>query len=494
MFESFTQKGIALILCVVLLFANLPLSAFAQEQTVELTLESYFSGTPSTQKVPTYRALADSMNEQLKNFEERIDIYDFKILDTEENQQIIIDILSGGLPECFHIALGFSLASRGDYLSAVVPTYIYSKSEYEKMLVECDTAAEKMLSGIKNNSKLSDVEKLLLLHDRIAVACEYDYANYNLGSIPQISHTMYGVFVNEVAVCQGYALAYAYLLDKLGIENYYCASKALFHAWNIVIVNGKSYHVDITMDDLVWDVTGQVMHNNFLVSTEELRKNNHNAYDFDSSPTDTTYDNYFWENSETAFTLLNDEIYYIDSVGNHIMRYSDQKSLYDIKNHWMANATQYYVGDYARLSTDGKDLLFSLDDGIYKLNLTNGKAEIIHKPVLAEKFSVYGFAYKDGMLVYDLSTSPVFDSETKKLFEYKVPYKAAEDLPYTPGDIDGNETVDLIDVVALAQFIAGWEIECNTDALDVNGDGEETLTDVVHLARYVADWDGIELH
>ena len=60
---------------------------------------------------------------------------------------------------------------------------------------------------------------------------------------------------------------------------------------------------------------------------------------------------------------------------------------------------------------------------------------------------------------------------------------------YTPGDINDNGSVDLTDVTALAQYVAGWDITYNEKALDVNGDGFVTLTDVVHLSQYVAGWD-----
>ena len=58
----------------------------------------------------------------------------------------------------------------------------------------------KKSKGIKNNNNLSDVEKALLLHDRLAVLCEYDYNS------TADQHNMYGVFVNQTAVCQGYAM------------------------------------------------------------------------------------------------------------------------------------------------------------------------------------------------------------------------------------------------------------------------------------------------
>ncbi len=39
--------------------------------------------------------------------------------------------------------------------------------------------ADSMLSDIKGNTALTDKEKLLILHDKIAVWCEYDEEGFN---------------------------------------------------------------------------------------------------------------------------------------------------------------------------------------------------------------------------------------------------------------------------------------------------------------------------
>ena len=71
---------------------------------------------------------------------------------------------------------------------------------------------------------------------------------------------------------------------------------------------------------------------------------------------------------------------------------------------------------------------------------------------------------------------------------------SVEEVTYTPGDINDDDDISLLDVVALAQVVAQWEIEHNENATDVNGDGEVSLLDVVHLAQYNANWENIELH
>lgn len=67
---------------------------------------------------------------------------------------------------------------------------------------------------------------------------------------------------------------------------------------------------------------------------------------------------------------------------------------------------------------------------------------------------------------------------------------------FTPGNINGDEDncVDLSDLVALAQYVAGWEnLALDTRALDVDGNSLVNLEDIVHLARYLADWEDITL-
>ena len=61
------------------------------------------------------------------------------------------------------------------------------------------------------------------------------------------------------------------------------------------------------------------------------------------------------------------------------------------------------------------------------------------------------------------------------------------------GDLNGDLNINLADIIILAQYAAGWELECNETALDVNDDGVVNLADLTHLSRYVAGWDGIDI-
>jgi transglutaminase/protease-like cytokinesis protein 3 len=83
-----------------------------------------------------------------------------------------------------------------------------------------------------------------------------DYIKYDSESNSEISHSVYGALINKLAVCDGYAKAFKYILDDMGIscvevcgtgQNSSGATEN--HAWNDVLINGKWYAVDVTWDD-----------------------------------------------------------------------------------------------------------------------------------------------------------------------------------------------------------------------------------------------------
>ena len=53
------------------------------------------------------------------------------------------------------------------------------------------------------------------------------------------------------------------------------------------------------------------------------------------------------------------------------------------------------------------------------------------------------------------------------------------------GDATGDNQVTLDDVNILAQYLAGWRVEANNDALDVNNDGAVNLKDLVFYGNFV---------
>lgn len=89
------------------------------------------------------------------------------------------------------------------------------------------------------------------IHDYMALHVIYDPVLKETGE-PSTMDVYYprGVFVNGVAVCNGYALSFKLCMDILGIPCKMIPSNQMNHAWNAVQLEGEWYLVDVTWDDL----------------------------------------------------------------------------------------------------------------------------------------------------------------------------------------------------------------------------------------------------
>ncbi len=378
-----------------------------------------------------YYQLLGSIRSALKANSTELDIRDFHIVNTDTNRQILANMF-GYAPEqvkCMQ-RVYFSLGSTELY--SMQFTYL---SDAEERWAECEKAANVLVWDLQE-SNLTDVQKALILHDRLAELCEYDQVNYEENSIPDVSHTMYGCLVNRVAVCDGYAKAYQYLLEKVGIQSRLCTSEALGHAWNIVTIDGKEYHVDITWDDLVWDISGLVTHVNFLRSTTAFRTGDpnkdiwvHDATDYDDTPTDTRFDDAFWQLTETSFQYLNGKLYFIagdDSAGTF--------GLYE----WCSDGTarelvgwnEYwpYYGIFSRLASDGEYLYYSRKQDIYRYDPVTGQTEKIYSPTVSSGKAIYGMHVLRGTISAEVTESPNYDRYTKSNSTQKFDYKSPETI------------------------------------------------------------------
>ena len=279
------------------------------------TIEKYVGDIDDFQQYILDCLLTDDSNLTSGNGRGSIDISHYNIPYSQSNFQELANLIYNESPELFRIAELVLTYYPSGSMVALKPTYHFSTSaEFQQYYNNFIDVSENMLKGVKNNPDLTDVEKALILHDRLALQCEYNSENPDDPS----AHTIYGVFCLGTAVCQGYAYAYDYLLEQVGIEAEYCSSDSLYHAWNIVYINNTPYHVDVTWDDPTIDTYGRVLHKNFLCSTAGIKATGHNATDFKSTPVDTTYDNYYWQNSQTAFQLIDNEIYYFDTANKMI--------------------------------------------------------------------------------------------------------------------------------------------------------------------------------
>ena len=222
-------------------------------------------------------------------------------------------------PDCFYIDNTYNIFYGNDsYYIAF--NYLYSKEEITAMQEEMDNAALKAISGIDDD--MTDAQKALVVHDYIILNCKYDFSLE--------SFTAYDCLVKGRAVCQGYTLAYIYILENyLGIECKAVVSESQNHAWNYVNIGDKWYHVDVTADDAFYtdingesnDVFGTVMHENFLLSDSGIKKSSGLHRDWRiigkcPAAADKAYDDFYWREITSQIIEYKGLWYFCSGYGN----------------------------------------------------------------------------------------------------------------------------------------------------------------------------------
>lgn len=136
---------------------------------------------------------------------------------------------------------------------------------------------------IKENivDTMTTTQKLKIIHDYIIDNTKYDtLKSKNINDMTYKSNTAIGVLLEGYGICSGYSDAMGIFLDKLGIDNYKISNDT--HIWNLVKVNNKWLHIDLTWDDPIYE---QNLNRDtyFLITTAELEKLNDNTHSFNKT-------------------------------------------------------------------------------------------------------------------------------------------------------------------------------------------------------------------
>ena len=132
-------------------------------------------------------------------------------------------------------------------------------------------------------NEMSDYDKIKKFHDYIInnTSFDVDTVNYDNRDITK-SHTAYGLITNHKAICGGYSDTMSIYLYLLNIPNYRIATNE--HVWNLVYINNKWFHLDLTWDDPVTsDGSNQLLYDYFLINNDKLFKLDTKQHNFNRS-------------------------------------------------------------------------------------------------------------------------------------------------------------------------------------------------------------------
>ena len=369
--------------------------------------------------------LTNTLYKAIKAHKDKVNVAAYNIKVGTDDYHYLYDILYGH-PDFFRTVTGGSYYTNNNMVTDILLSYRWTKSGFNMMVKTCKEAVSKITADLVNNTRLSTAEKILLIHDRLAVLSEYDLTNNGKGSIwtyPSEDYTAYGPLVLRRGVCEGYASAMYMCLKQIGVKSYLVSSSALNHTWNLVYLDGRPYFIDTTWDDPTWDVNGNVRHRDLLCSTAKL-KESHTANDFTTLPQTTAYDNYYWSCSKSEFQFIDNNLYFIDNENETLCRKNYDGTISVLKSldyTWLASANSHW-GNYCRLASYAGWLIYSTPTEVYVYNKSTGESTLLYRPYLdtANYYYIYGMTVKDCLLYIDVNNSPNFDASTKNNYEIRV--------------------------------------------------------------------------
>lgn len=376
-------------------------------------------------------ALEKLIVEGIKAWQTSIDVSELGLTRDDINNGAVRSIINSH-PEFISLSGGYTYWTSGSTITKIAFTYLTNAKEEQQ---ELDAALQEVKSKI-DTSGMSDEEIVLAYHEYLTSTVAYAYEDYFNGTIAaNHGYDMYGALVKHSCVCQGYAETMFYLLREAGLSCAIASSENINHAWNIVKIHGKWYHIDATWDDPVWDMPGRSYHDYFLVSFDTMNKNtliNHTKDRTDmvvsaqwgdtyTTAVDTTYESgKFWNGIEKAI-FYKDGYWYSISEGSsktsfNINKYqystNINKVLYSGTAKWATPSGGYYPGVYSSIYLRGDNLYFTTPDSLNKIDITSTNViptELINIRTQYNSSTgnnLYAFGEQYGKLVYFITDSP----------------------------------------------------------------------------------------
>ena len=376
-------------------------------------------------------ALEKLIVEGIKACQTSIDVSELGLTRDDINNGAVRSIINSH-PEFISLSGGYTYWTSGSSITKIAFTYLTNAKEEQQ---ELDAALQEVKSKI-DTSGMSDEEIVLAYHEYLTSTVAYAYEDYFNGTIAaNHGYDMYGALVKHSCVCQGYAETMFYLLREAGLSCAIASSENINHAWNIVKIHGKWYHIDATWDDPVWDMPGRSYHDYFLVSFDTMNKNtliNHTKDRTDmvvsaqwgdtyTTAVDTTYESgKFWNGIEKAI-FYKDGYWYSISEGSsktsfNINKYqystNINKVLYSGTAKWTTPSGGYYPGVYSSIYLRGDNLYFTTPDSLNKIDITSTNViptELINIRTQYNSSTgnnLYAFGEQYGKLVYFITDSP----------------------------------------------------------------------------------------
>lgn len=243
--------------------------------------------------------------------------------------------------------------------SAVVGAYKTGSTDGldEKEKTILDEAVKAMSEFYRDD--MSEKEAVIAAHDWIVTNLVYDQGE--LLAVPKKTpdtENPYGALVLRQGICMGYTTLFQLFMDMIGIDSQIIHGDGMGvdvweeHAWNLVEIDGKYYHVDTTWDDFVPDEDGRMPFHMYTLVPDSAMEVLH-RWNRDDFPKAESEDLLYYE-SNGLFAENRDDILSIQKnaydSGEGFCEIMTRQNITDFESfvtfYWTVDLGDYYVTVY----------------------------------------------------------------------------------------------------------------------------------------------------
>lgn len=273
------------------------------------TLIIFSACTVKAASTADYDGAVEKILAALDNYEQTVEIGEFNIPAANSSVTTMQGMIKFDNPQYVQFSgLGsyyYTTVNSEKIIQKVTIVY-YTDSAAETTEVR-EAYEEKMESLLSHaNADWTDFEKILYANECLSIGCDYGWSQGNY------CYNAYGPIVLGEAACEGYALAFKDLMNRLGVDCCVITSLKANHAWDAVKLGSYWYYVDVTFNnpDSSGYAEGSANHNYLLLSASQLLSDSQHGekseWYYRSSvevgdDSDTTFDSYFWDDVSLPF-------------------------------------------------------------------------------------------------------------------------------------------------------------------------------------------------
>ena len=241
---------------------------YINELGIRMNTYYYDKLTSSQQKI--YSSIANAV----KNFETEFAVRDYVATDTESFASEVaaaIEAFINDHPEVFYLRSQYSSYILSNFNGNIGYVKLnYTEENIDNVNTKLSLMKEKITKIVDEFSNLSEYEKEVAIHDKLANEITYS----NDEELPRAYHTAEGTLLEGIGVCDGFTKSLQLIYNMAGIDSIIVLGTLDNnpHAWNLVKLDDEWYNVDITSSRSIYDDTGIINHAYFNLTHENMDK------------------------------------------------------------------------------------------------------------------------------------------------------------------------------------------------------------------------------